>query len=339
MNWSQSYTAAWRVFRVNRDTWADSDKLADVDSVSITRTADGSLLESGAIELSGDFQNGHYRIVMTAIQGSEVERVDVATLLFNSEGGSHNYGNTAHSANGYSVLYPASVTAVTTGEYAPAGVDGVQYAKELLESSINAPVETEGGFELNEHLVHELGSSILDAVWTVLDAGKYVMQIDGRGVVHIRPKPTEPSLVIDNSSRGLVMNGIEYSSDISQIPNRYIVITDNNITVASNDSRVSESSTVNVGYKVDVVDTSPTPINGQTYAEYARAKLEEMSVLKKTRTYTREYAPDVYPYSIVRASISGMTGDLRVESQTINCGNGITVSEKASEEVKLWTAM
>ena len=187
MNWSQSYTATWRVFRVNRLTWADGEMLTNVDSVSVSRTADGSLLESGSMELTGEFQTDYYRIVMIAEQGGETERVEVATLLFEVNGGAVNYGTVAGKVDGHSVLYPAETTAVTTGESAPSGVDGVIYARNLLQSAINAPVETEGSFTLNDHIVHELGSSIIEAVWSVLDARGYVLQIDGHGTVHIRP--------------------------------------------------------------------------------------------------------------------------------------------------------
>ena len=336
MNWSKSYTSTWRVFRVNRKTWADAELLPKVDSVSISRTADGRMLESGSMALTGSFESDYYRIVMTANQGGELTRVDVATMLFDVTGGKINFGRTAHEVNGYSVLYPASTAAVTLGEYAPAGVDGAQYAAELLRGVINAPVEVEGGFTLNDNVVHELGSSVIDAVWAVLDAGRYIMQIDGRGVVHIRPKPTEPSLVINNVSAGMLTNGIDYSADTSEIPNRYVVIEDDAITIAVNDSPQSIVSTVNRGFFVDVVDTSPTPVNGKTMAEYANDCLKELSIMKDERTYVREYAPDVYIYSLVRASVNGLQGDLRVLSQSINCKNGITVNEKAAREVALW---
>lgn len=336
MDWSQSYSATWRIFRVNRKTWADADKLSKVDSVSITKTSDGDLLESGSLETTGDFQTDYYRIVMTAEQGGDIQRVDVATLLFESTGGNIDYGRTAYSVEGRSVLYPASTTAVTTGEYAPAGVDGVSYAANLLRSAINAPVETEGSFTLNENLVHEIGSYVIDAVWDVLNAGGYVMQIDGRGVVHIRPKPTEPSLVLSNLNIGLLANGIDFDADISKVPNRYIVVRDNYMTIASNDDENSEISTVNRGYMVDEVDESPTPVNSETDAEYANRRLREMSVMTDSRSYEREHAPNVYPYSLIRASIDGLTGDLRVVSQNITCGNGITVKEKAEREISLW---
>ena len=336
MDWSKSYTSTWRVFRVNRKTWADGEMLKKVDSASVSRTADGRVLESGSLEVSGEFETDYYRIVMTAKQGGELARVDVATLLFEVKGGKIDFGRTVHDIDGFSVLHPASTTAVTLGEYAPAGVDGVQYAKALLESAINAPVEAEGSFTLNDHVVHELGSSVIDAVWAVLDAGGYIMQIDGRGVVHIRPKPTEPSLRINSASIRMLSNGIDFDADMSDIPNRYVVIDDYNVTIASNDDPESIVSTVSRGYYVDVVDTSPTPVNGQTYKEYAESRLKELSVLKDERTYVREYAPDVYLYSLVRASINGLQGDLRVTAQSLTCGNGITVQEKAAKEIRLY---
>ena len=337
MNWGQSYSATWRVFRVNRKTWADGEQITNVDTANISRTADGELLESGGLNATGEFEPDYYRIVMTAEQGGDVERIDVATLLFDVKGGDHNYGRVEHTAEGHSVLYPASVTSIITGEYAPKGVNGAEYAAELLRESINAPIQVEGGFVLNDHIVHQIGSSVLSAVWAVLDAGGYVIQIDGRGVVHIRPKPTEPSLILESANMRLMFNGISFTSDISEVPNRYIVIDGSSRTMAVNNDPASEVSVVNRGYYVDEVDESPTPIDGETYGRYAERRLKEMSVLKDERNYTREYYPGVLLYSIIRASIDGLEGDLRVQSQSITCGKGITISEKAIREVPLWT--
>lgn len=336
MNWLQSYSASWRIFRVNRDTWADAERVSGVVSVSVLKTADGDLIESGSMEVIGDFQPDYYRIVMNAEQGGEEQRVDVATLLFDSNGGDFDYGINTEDVDGFSVLYPASVTMVTDGEYAPKGVNGAVYARDLLQSCINAPVQVEGSFVLNEHIVHELGTPILEAVWHVLNAGGFVIQIDGRGVVYIRPQPTQPALVMDNSQRGLLMNGIKYKADVSKIPNRYIVIDGVNITVAENRERKSEVSTLNRGYTVDEVDTSPEPIDGETYGEYANRKLVEKSVLQEQREYSREYVPNIYPYDIIKATIDGLEGNMKIQSQSISCGNGITVAEKVSREIVLY---
>ena len=336
MDWSKSYSSDWRVYRVNRDTWADAERVTGIDSVDVTRTADGSMLESGGMTITGDLAPDYYRIVMTAEQGGSTERVDVATLLFGITGGSIDYGRTEGSAEGRSVLYPASVSTIVAGEFAPRKVDGAEYAAGLLRNAINAPVVVEGSFELNENLVHEIGSSVLDAAWSVLDAGGFVIQIDGRGIVHIRPRPTEPALVIDSASKGIMLNGVDYTADISEIPNRYVIIDGDNVTIAVNEDAASTVSTVSRGFVVDEVDTSPTPVNGETYGEYANRRLHEMSVLETEHSYSREFAPDVYVYSVVKASITELNGDLRVQSQSIKCGHGITVSEKAVEEVDLW---
>lgn len=337
MDWSQSYSTSWRIFRVNRETWADAEQITNADKVDITRTADGELLESGSMEVTGQFAADYYRIVMTAEQGGDVERVDVATLLFNVNSGKVDKGVITQTADGYSVLYPASKTVVLMGEYAPAGVDGARYAGDLLRSAINAPVIVEGSFTLNDHVVHEVGSSVIEAVWAVLNAGGFVIQIDGRGVVHILPQPTEPALTVDSSSIRLLENGISYDRDISEIPNRYIIIKEDNRTIVVNDDPNSEVSTVNRGYFVDVVDESPTPINGETLGVYGQRKLKELSVLEDKRKYTREYAPNVNVYSIIRASINGLEGDLKVTDQSIECGHGITIGETANREIRLWT--
>lgn len=339
MDWSQSYAASWRIFRVNRRTWADAEQVDNIDSVSVTRTADGSLLESASFELTGDFTEDYYRIVMTAEQSGEVTRVDVATLLFNISSGKYDYGVNVQTAEGHSVLYPASTTTIMAGEYAPAGVDGASYAAKLLQDAINAPVEVEGGFTLNDHVVHEIGTSVLDAVWSVLEAGPdggYIIQIDGRGVVHIRPQPKDPALLIDSTNAALLTNEINFTTDESDVPNRYVVIDGASRTVAENNDPDSPISYINRGYYVDEVDESPTPVNGETLSAYATRKLKEMSVRQDERTYTREYHPDVNLYSIVRASIDGLEGDLKVKSQTLTCNYGITVNEKAVREVSLW---
>lgn len=339
MDWSQSYSASWRIFKVNRQTWADGEQIGNIDSISVTKTADGSLLESGSFEVTGDFTEDYYRIVMTAEQSGEVTRVDVATLLFNVSSGKHNYGVNVQTAEGHSVLYPASTTTIMAGEYAPAGVDGASYAANLLMGAINAPVEVEGGFTLNDHVVHEVGTSVLEAVWAVLEAGPdggYIIQIDGRGVVHIRPQPNEPAMLIDSTNAALLTNEINFTTDESSVPNRYVVIENESRTVAENNDPDSPISYTNRGYYVDEVDESPTPINGETLSAYAIRRLKEMSVKQDERTYTREYQPDVNLYSIVRASIDGLEGDLRVKAQTLNCSYGITVNEKAAREVSLW---
>ena len=343
-DWTEGYSSTWRVFRVDRDTWADAELVEGVVAVSVERTCDedSPTLERGTMTVdiapNATFSEGYYRIAMTAMQDGTAERVDVATLLCSSSEGDVNRGNDARDVQGRSVLYPASRTELESGSYAPAGIDGVRYVAGLLRATINAPVETEGSFVLDEHYVFDNGSTVLAAAWKVLDAGSYVLQIAGDGTVRVVPKPTEPSLVLDRAHARLLHPNVHHRLDYSEVPNRYKVNDNGTEVVAVNDDPNSVTSTVYRGWTLDARDDSPARVNGETLDAYANRKLEEASMVYDSRTYSREWWPDVYPHSVVRGSLSSvmLDGDLRVVSQSLTCGKGIVVEEEARREVYTW---
>lgn len=344
MDWSAGYSATWRVYRVDRRTWADAGLLGGVSEVSIERTCDedAPLLERGSMTMDAEvgsfFEEGYYRVVMTATQGSESRRVDVATLLCCSVSGDANRNVDVREVLGRSVLYPASTTDLEVGSYAPAGVDGVAFCADLLRSCINAPVVTQGRFTLDEHHVFDSGTKVLAAVWEVLDAGGYVLQIAGDGTVSITPKPTEPDLLLDRAHARLLHPGVHHELDYSEVPNRYIASDGTDEAVAVNDDPASVTSTVTRGWVHDVRDDSPTRVNGETLQAYAERRLEEESMVYDARTYSREWWPGVVPFSLVRGSMASveLDGDMRVVTQSLSCGRGITVEEQSRRETYTW---
>lgn len=344
IDYSRPYTGHWRVFRVNPATWADAEQVAGVDSVSITRDSGGDApeIDSGELEVSAsggwEFVPGYYRIVMTAEQSGQVERVEIATLLCESEGGEIDHDMDVKSVTGRSVLHPAAVTHVQPGEHVPKGGDGAAHAARLLRACVAAPVDVEGGFTLDETYAFEYGTSHLEAAWQVLDAAGWCMQIDGGGRVEIRPKPTDPALTLDRANARLLMPGIEYELDYSDVPNRFTAIEDGEVAQAVN-ATGSPASHDARGYWHDETDDAPKRVNGETLQAYAARRLEELSTVPDTRKYTREFAPGVRPFDVVRGSMASvrLDGDLRVVSQDIECDHGITVAEEAAREVKAWT--
>ena len=344
MDWSAGYGATWRVYRVDRRTWADAELLGGVSDVSVERDCDedAPLLERGSMTVDAAvgsaFREGYYRVVMTATQGVESVRVDVATLLCCSVSGDVNRAVDVREVMGRSVLYPASTAELEPGSYAPAGVDGVRFCAGLLRASINAPVVTRGSFTLDQHLVFDNGTKVLAAVWTVLDAGGYVLQVAGDGTVSIVPKPSEPDLVLDRAHARLLHPGIHHELDYSEVPNRYTASDGAEEAVAVNDDPASVTSTVTRGWVHDVRDDSPKRVNGETLQSYADRRLEEESMVYDARTYTREWWPGVVPFSVVRGTLASveLDGDMRVMSQTLTCGLGITVEEMARREAHTW---
>lgn len=342
MDWTKSYSASWRVFKVNETTWADSELIGGVDSINITRSCSGDCprLESGSMTVTADdFEQGYYRIVMYATQGVETERVDVATLLCESNKSTHDYGASQHSVSCNSVLYPAYTERVLDGAYIAAGANVAEFAADMLRKCIKAPVVVDGGFRIADFYWFEFGVRILDAVWESLNLGGFVMQIDGRGTVHIMPRPTEAALSLDGANVSLLSTKVQSELNTADVPNRYIAKSDLTVAIAVNDSPDSPVSTVSRGYYYDEIDDSPAQVDGETLSMYALRRLSEMSTaVTAVRSYQREYMPDVYPFDLVTGTLDtiGITGNMRVMNQTLNCAAGITVSEQLAREVQLW---
>lgn len=342
IDWTRGYrVTAWRLFRVNPDTWADSGEVGGMVSATVSRTEEDEQ-DRGTVSLTSDargrFEQGWHRIAMTASQSGSIERVDVATLWLDSTGGELNRGASLVTVNGSSVLHPCASETLETGSYAPRGVDGAEYAADLIRSTTPAPVVVEGSFTIDEHVVFDSGATALSAARLVLDAGNFIMQVDGRGVVHIHPRPSDPVLVLDASKARLMQPSVTYTLDYSEVPNRYIAEDESASARSVNDDPNSPTSTVSRGWVKDIRDTSPIRVNGETLTAYTARRLMEESTVHDTRSYTREWWPDVHPGSIVRGTVAtvGEDGLFRVESQQIDCNKGITVQESSYREVVLW---
>ena len=338
MDWTRGYSSEWTVMAVDRDTWADAGIVEGVREVSISRDCTDSvpLLETGTMTLDADsFEWEWCRIYMVANQVAPV-KVAIATMLFERQSSHFEKGARTLNARGRSVLQPVADRSMTRGSYAPAGTNGANFVANLLRECTPAPVNVDGSFTLVDDVVFDLGCSYLDAVWAVLNAANWCMQIDGDGTINIRKMPTEPSLELSRANAGVLIPGIDDDYSIVDIPNRYIAVDDGEIAMATNDSG-SEASYNKRGRWVDYVDESPVLVDGETLQSYADRKLVEMSTIMRKYSYQREYWPDVVPYSIVRATMpnNGIDGDLRVLSQSLECGRGVVISEVSGMEVVL----
>ena len=342
IDWPAGYSAEWRVMRVDPKSWGDTEELVGVNSVTINRdcTDDFPLLESATLDcdisVNSEFEEGWYRVEMLARQNDAAERYPIATLLLQSGSGTIDRGYKHVAIDGYSVLKPAADRYLTAGVYAPKGMNAVDFVQRLLEECVDAPIVTEGSFDLNDYYVFPLGTSYIEAVWTILDAGNFVMQIDGYGRIHILPKPTEYDFDLSETNARYVQPAFDYELDLSDIPNRYIVYYGDRVAVEINDQEDSLTSTMARQRYIDYIDEDPMMVNGESIETYARRRLVELSTVFKKYSYVREFYPDIYPFSIVKGSLSsiGFEGDFRVLGQTLTCANGITIAEKVGMEIE-----
>ncbi len=346
IDFSKGYTASYTLRPVDQSTWASGPSYAPVISASaeLDATDEYPLLQTGSCEVTLDvadsFEEGFYRIEMEVEQNGTRELHPIATLLMSSGSSSVDHVAQTASVSGYSVLKPASDRLMLTGTYAPKGCDGAAYAAGLLRECIPAPVSVEGSFTLDEHAVFGTGISYLQAAWTVLKAADWCMRILGDGTVHIAPKPSEATFMLDVEGRHHLMPGVDMTYDLSEVPNRYFAVDGDDVGIAVNEQDGSRTSVSARGRYVDYIDDSPVKVGGETMTNYAKRKLEEMSTVTREWSYTREYVPDLVPFDLVAGSVPefGMSGAFRVIKQSIDCGKGVTVSETLGQETKEYIA-
>lgn len=348
IDWENGYSVyEWRLMRFDEVAWVPKTQMFGVENVSIERssTDDVSLLESASLNLTRDagdeFEEGWYQLDALFVDFSGgFERQPIMTMLCESGSSSTRYHYDDVSVSGYSVLQPVSERKFLAGEYVPKGTDGVQYVKDLLKGSTPAPVVTSGSFVLDSYLVFDANISYLQAAWEVLTAGGWCMQIGGDGTIYVVPKPTESKLDLSTAGAKLVSPGVSKNFDLHNVKNRYYAIEGGETAVATNTDPDSKTSYQRRGRWIDEVDLSPTRLYGETLLEYAERMLQGESTVVAERQYTRDYRPDVHPFDIVTGSTAsiGFDGELRILSQSLECGKGIKVKEKSGQEITLWRA-
>ena len=347
IDWTKSYASTWRVMKVNEITWADGEMLNGVDSISISRdcTDDVPLLETASFEVSREvgasLPFGFYRVEMIARQNGSENLEVLGTFLLQKTNKTTDKNRDVLSVNGQSVLWPASKIYMDDGEFASMGMDGADFCIKLLRRTLpfGISIMSEGSFILDGYIVFDHSSTVLDAVWQILDSAGWCIKLDGYGNITIRPKPTTASLILDQAHACILFPEISESNDLSDIPNVYKVIDDYRTVEVVNDLLSSEVSTTRrLGIRVEEIDDSPSLMNGESIESYAKRQLENLSTIVVQKEYEREYWPDVRPFDIVTGSIegAGLVGDMRVLAQSLSCGKGIKISETAGRETVLW---
>ncbi|MBR3690470.1 MAG: hypothetical protein IKL97_05180 [Eggerthellaceae bacterium] len=333
IDYGKGYSSSWRMMVVDRDTWAATDELQGLVSASVERDKDSDLIESGSASFDAGLQRGEFwgRLEMLAEQDGEVERHAVATLLFSPGDSTSTVGGKTTECSGRSVLAPAEDKKLLAGTYAPMGADGAAYAASMIAACTPAPVVVEGSFTLSQNYVFAEGTTYLESARTILDGAGWQMSISGGGTVTVGPKPTNPSLVLDSAHASLLGVEIGVNGSLEEVPNRYIAIDGDRQVVAVDDSRDNPASLSNRGRYVDEYDSSPQLVDGESLEAYARRKLAEANESLESRTYTREWWPDVTVGDIVVGSMASVDLDctMRVSTQSLEVGNGVVVSEKA----------
>lgn len=346
-DWFKSYNTDWEVFPVEHKGWVQQPPIGGVKSFRLNVNGDDDIpmLQSGAISLdvlNNEPPIGWYRVVGRMISSTgDTDYHPFLTMLFESDSSSFNYGLKTMAMTGRSVLYPANTTHMQSGEYIAKGENGAEWCRRALSRCTPAPVIIESGqsFSLNRNYVFDSGTSYLKAVWEILDSAKWVIQVDGLGIITLKPKSKTVVVRFEEETLSLFQPGVDYEKDLGSVPNVYYAEYNGQRARAVNSDPNSIVSTVNRGYVKDVIDTDPKLINGESLDHYVNRRLEEESTVIQTYSYTREVWEDVYPFDLAYYNIPGIyTGEARILTQAFDATDGgIQIQEVCGEEVKLWT--
>lgn len=351
MDWGNSYTSKWRVMYVDPNTWADLQPVYGIESVSITRSAadDVPLLESAEFkvlhDIDEDFPYGWYRLELVTDQNGSVELTSVGTFLVDRTSEEYDYNRKLTSLKGHSVLYPVSRMMHEDGAYIPRGMDGPEWCKRLIDECLPFGLEVNvvgGGFRVNDYVVYSSNDSYLKTIWGILDTSGWCLQVDGNGNIYVKPIPDNPTFVLDHYQARILHPNVHKDRDLSDIPNVFKVITDDEIVVVENNdpADISEVSIpARLGMRFVEQETNPVMIDGESGFMYAKRRLRALSVSNVTLSYSHEYVPLLLPFEKVGGYIKGYgpVEEMMVERQTLNCDEGIYVEEEASIAEELWS--
>lgn len=331
---------------VDVSTWQGTEPISGVKSIKVVNKANDEVpkIQSGSISVvipEGErFPTGWYRIEMVGYDGSgSATRLELATLLFEQSSGKNDYGVETVSVSGQSVLKPVEDLHMRNGSYIEKYSNGAEWCLNMLMDSTPAPVVLDDpkGFVVDRYFVFDASTSVLKAVWKILDSAGWVLQIDGDGTIHILDKPKGFEVEFGRENLRYIKPGISYDEDVSDIPNVYKARLGGQYVEVVNDDPDSITSTVSRNYVKDVMETDPVPIDGETLQHYAERMLEESSTVYKTYDYDRDGFFDIKVFDNVFWNIPNVhTGLMRVLEQTITCEQGISFQERCGEELKLW---
>lgn len=344
-DWFRSYTTEWQLVPIDPKAWVEETPLTMVKSFRFSANADDDvpLLQSGSMTidtLEEDPPPGWYKIkAKFHAPTGEVVYQPFGVLVCESSDYKYDYSIGTVTMPGKSVLFPAKSHYMRNGEYIPRGSSGPEWCRRILGECTPAPVVIDDGqdFTVNRNYVFDSKTSRIKAVWQILDAGKWVIQIDGNGIIHLKPKPKEPVARFENDALSLFTPGLDRNTNVVDVPNVYICNYGNRRVRIVNNDPDSIVSTVSRGYERQVVDNDPVLTNGEDIEHYAMRMLEAESTLVRTYSYTREIWEDLAPFDLAYFNIPAYTGEARILSQSFDTSEGgIKIDEIVGEEVKLW---
>lgn len=349
-NWTESMQQTFEYYIVDPNTWADTKKLDNVKSCSISRDAEADTLGSATIDVTESVGECYIRVYLITVQNGLTEKHPLGTFLVQTPSSSFNGRVRNVSMDVYTPLIELKEKQPPIGYSVLKDANIMESVYLTTRENLRAPVvKPECSETLKGDFVSDTSDTWISFNQDLMANAKYEYVLDDISRVLFAPKQDVASLqpvwTFDDSNSSILYPEIDITHDIYGIPNVVEVVYSNGKDYyharVVNDDVNSPVSTINRGREIVYRETSPSLVGKPTEAqiqEYANNLLRSLSTLEYTVSYTHGYCPvrlgDCVRINYERAGLKDIKA--KVISQSIKCTPGCMVTEKAKFTTKLW---
>ena len=350
VNWTESMQRTFEYYIVDPNTWADTKKLDNVKSCTITRDSEVETLGSATINVTESVGESYIRVYLKTIQNGITEKHPLGTFLVQTPTSSFNGKIRSVSMDAYTPLLELKEKEPPVGYSILEDENIMENAFMLTREIVRAPVvQAECSETLSGNFVANSSEKWISFIRDLIANAKYELALDEMGRILFAPKQDTASLqpvwTYNDDNSSILYPDIDMDHDLYGIPNVVEVVYSNGknsyYARVVNDDPNSPTSTVNRGREILHRDTNPSLIGRPTQMqidEYATNLLKNLSSVEYTVTYTHGYCPvrlgDCVRLNYKKAGLKDIKA--KVISQKINCTPSCEVTEKAVFTTKLW---
>lgn len=350
IDWTESMEQTYEYYIVDPKTWKDVSKLENVKSCTINRDSEAETLGSATIDIADPISECYVRAYLIASQNGYRDKRPLATMLLQTPSSSFDGRQNSITIDAYTPLLELKENPPPFGYSILKGGNVMTTAHMIAREQMRAPViATNCTTNLFYDFVANTNDTWLSFLRDFISNAKYSFDLDEMGRVLFAPQQElaslQPIWTYDDGNSSILYPEITIDKDFYGIPNVVEVVYSTNTSHyyarVVNDDPNSPTSTVNRGRVITHRETNPDRIGDPTNEQiqlYAERLLRELSTLKCTVTYTHAYCPvrvgDCVRLNYTRAGIDNVKA--KVISQSIKCGLGCQVTEKATFITKLW---
>ena len=351
IDWTASMQQTFEFYKVDPNTWTNTEKLDQVKSCQITWSDDNETLGSASIEATEILDECYIRVYLICNQNGVRYEFPLGTFIVQTPEENHKSGLVSVTLDAYTPLLELKDNVPPLGYTAMYNWKVLDTVSDLVAENCRAPVvRVNSDARIAIDTVSDFGNDTwLSFLSDLLASVEYKFGLDEMGRILFRANQKDtaikPIWTYDDSNSSILYPDIRVTRDLYGVPNVVEVLYSND--AGSVFARVENNdldSPVSIPRRGRVVvhrENNPSTLSNPSPAQvqnYAENLLEELSSLEYSISYTHGYCPVRVGDAVwINYERAGLT-DIRavVTDQQITCRPGCAVSETAKFTKKLW---